>query len=45
MGAATEQGLTSLGYDIKILMEVGVYFGKEVQSNIFCDETESLVCY
>lgn len=45
MGAETEQEETRLANGIKILMEVGVYFGKEIQSIIYCGQADSLVCY
>ena len=44
MGAETEQEETRLANGIKILMEVGVYFGKEIQSIIYCGQADSLVC-
>ena len=39
MGAGIEKGYTSLGYG---LMEVRAYFEQEIQSNIYCNQLDSL---
>ena len=39
MGAGTEKGQTDLGDG---LMEVRPYFEQEIQSNIYCNQSDSL---